>query len=300
MKQKALDYHSQGRRGKIEVISSKPCNTQKDLSLAYTPGVAEPCREIEADPEAAYKYTAKGNLVAVISNGTAVLGLGDIGPLAGKPVMEGKGILFKRFADIDVFDLEIDAKDPDDVIKIVASLEPTFGGINLEDIKAPECFYIEEELKKITNKDVQINIFEIKRPELDAKLVGESIAQQLSARISYRRAMKQAIASSMRVGAQGIKVKVSGRLGGAEMARTEQYKDGRIPLHTLRAEIDYAISEAETVYGKIGIKVWIFKGEVYGKRDLSPNVGMPNQPSRNAGPAPRGRRNDLPKRRRKN
>ncbi|HEX2959873.1 MAG TPA: malic enzyme-like NAD(P)-binding protein, partial [Chitinispirillaceae bacterium] len=151
MKQKALDYHSQGRRGKIEVISSKPCNTQKDLSLAYTPGVAEPCREIAADPETVYKYTAKGNLVAVISNGTAVLGLGDIGPLAGKPVMEGKGILFKRFADIDVFDLEINTKDPDEVIRIVASLEPTFGGINLEDIKAPECFYIEEELKKKMN-----------------------------------------------------------------------------------------------------------------------------------------------------
>lgn len=132
---------------------------------------------------------------------------------------------------------------------------------------------IKEELKQLTNKDVQINIFEIKRPELDAKLVGESIAQQLQARISFRRAMKQAIASSMRVGAQGIKVKVSGRLGGAEMARSEQYKDGRIPLHTLRADIDYAISEANTVYGKIGIKVWIFKGEVYGKRDLSPNVG---------------------------
>jgi malate dehydrogenase (oxaloacetate-decarboxylating)(NADP+) len=151
MKQKALDYHSQGRKGKIEVISSKPCNTQKDLSLAYTPGVAEPCREIEADPETVYKYTAKGNLVAVISNGTAVLGLGDIGPLAGKPVMEGKGILFKRFADIDVFDLEINARDPDEVVRIVASLEPTFGGINLEDIKAPECFYIEDELKKKMN-----------------------------------------------------------------------------------------------------------------------------------------------------
>ncbi len=131
---------------------------------------------------------------------------------------------------------------------------------------------IKEELKKITGKDVQINIFEIKRPELDAKLVGESIAQQLQARISYRRAMKQAIASAIRVGAQGIKVKVSGRLGGAEMARTEQYKEGRIPLHTLRADIDYAISEAQTVYGIIGIKVWIFKGEVYGKRDLSPNI----------------------------
>ena len=133
---------------------------------------------------------------------------------------------------------------------------------------------IKEELKKITKKDVQINIYEIKRPELDAKLVGDSIAQQLRARISYRRAMKQAIASAMRVGAQGIKIKVSGRLGGAEMARTEQYKEGRIPLHTLRADIDYAISESNTVYGKIGIKVWIFKGEVYGKRDLSPNIGV--------------------------
>jgi small subunit ribosomal protein S3 len=133
---------------------------------------------------------------------------------------------------------------------------------------------IKEELKKITGKDVQINIFEIKRPELDAKLVGESIAQQIEARISYKRAMKQAIASAMRVGAEGIKVKTSGRLAGADMARTEQYKEGRIPLHTLRADIDYAISEAQTVYGKIGIKVWIFKGEIYGKRDLSPNVGL--------------------------
>ena len=132
---------------------------------------------------------------------------------------------------------------------------------------------IKEELKNLTGKDLQINIFEIKRPELDAKLVGESIAQQLQARISFRRAMKQAIASSMRVGAQGIKVKCSGRLGGAEMARSEQYKEGRIPLHTLRADIDYAVSEANTIYGKIGIKVWIFKGEVFGKRDLSPNVG---------------------------
>ena len=133
---------------------------------------------------------------------------------------------------------------------------------------------IKEELKKITGKDVQINIFEIKRPEIDAKLIGEAIAQQLEARISFRRAMKQAIASAMRVGAQGIKLKLSGRLGGAEMARSEGYKEGRIPLHTLRADIDYAISEALTVYGKIGIKVWIFRGEVYGKRDLSPNAGM--------------------------
>jgi small subunit ribosomal protein S3 len=131
---------------------------------------------------------------------------------------------------------------------------------------------IKEELKKLTGKDVQINIYEIKRPELDAKLVGEAIAQQIEARISYRRAMKQAIQAASRVGAQGIKVKVSGRLAGAEMARTEMYKEGRIPLHTLRADIDYAISEALTVYGKIGIKVWIFKGEVYGKRDLTPSA----------------------------
>ena len=161
---------------------------------------------------------------------------------------------------------------------------------------------IKEELKKITGKDVQINIFEIKRPEIDAKLVGEGIAQQLEARISYRRAMKQAIQAAMRVGAQGIKVKVSGRLGGAEMARTEQYKEGRIPLHTLRADIDYALSEAQTVYGKIGIKVWVFKGEVYGRRDLSPNaVAIESQNNHQGGTDDRrgggddrrgGRRND--------
>ncbi len=133
---------------------------------------------------------------------------------------------------------------------------------------------IKEELKKITSKDVQINIFEIKRPEIDAKLIGEAIAQQLEARISFRRAMKQSISSAMRLGAQGIKLKLSGRLGGAEMARSEGYKEGRIPLHTLRADIDYAISEAQTVYGKIGIKVWVFRGEVYGKRDLTPNANM--------------------------
>jgi malate dehydrogenase (oxaloacetate-decarboxylating)(NADP+) len=148
-KQDALDYHSQGRRGKIEVIATKPCQTQRDLSLAYTPGVAEPCRQIEANPDDVYLYTAKGNLVAVISNGTAVLGLGDIGALAGKPVMEGKGVLFKRFADVDVFDIELNSHDPDEIIKAVLRLEPTFGGINLEDIKAPECFYIEETLKSL-------------------------------------------------------------------------------------------------------------------------------------------------------
>ncbi len=144
----ALLYHSQGRPGKIEVVPTKPYSTQNDLSLAYSPGVAEPCKEIEKNPEDAYKYTAKGNLVAVISNGTAVLGLGDIGPLAGKPVMEGKGLLFKTFADIDVFDIEVDANDTDRFIESVKAISPTFGGINLEDIKAPECFVIEERLKK--------------------------------------------------------------------------------------------------------------------------------------------------------
>jgi small subunit ribosomal protein S3 len=160
---------------------------------------------------------------------------------------------------------------------------------------------LKEELKKLTNKDVQINIFEIKRPELDAKLVGESIAQQLQARISFRRAMKQSITATMRVGAEGIKVKLSGRLGGAEMARSEMYKEGRIPLHTLRADIDYAVSEANTVYGIIGIKVWIFKGEVYGKRDLSPNVGAASEPKTNASAAARGKRREGgPKRRKRN
>jgi malate dehydrogenase (oxaloacetate-decarboxylating)(NADP+) len=146
-KQQALDYHSKGRPGKIEVVPTKETKTQRDLSLAYSPGVAEPCLEIAANREKVYKYTAKGNLVAVISNGTAVLGLGDIGPEAGKPVMEGKGVLFKIFADIDVFDIEIAEKDPEKLVQIIKSLEPTFGGINLEDIKAPECFYIEKRLK---------------------------------------------------------------------------------------------------------------------------------------------------------
>jgi small subunit ribosomal protein S3 len=155
---------------------------------------------------------------------------------------------------------------------------------------------IKEELKKITNKDVQINIFEIKRPELDAKLVGESVAQQLQARISFRRAMKQAIASAMRVGAEGVKIQVSGRLGGAEMARTEHYKEGRTPLHTLRADIDYALSEAQTVYGKLGIKVWIFKGEVFGKRDLSPNAGQAQSAGGVESRGPRSERGDRPDR----
>jgi malate dehydrogenase (oxaloacetate-decarboxylating)(NADP+) len=154
-KEDALEYHSQGRPGKIEVIATKPTATARDLSLAYTPGVAEPCLEIARDPDLSYTYTARGNLVAVISNGTAVLGLGDIGPWAGKPVMEGKGVLFKKFADIDVFDLNVNAKEVDLFCSVVKSLEPTFGGINLEDIKAPECFIIEERLKK----EMEIPVF---------------------------------------------------------------------------------------------------------------------------------------------
>lgn len=150
-KEESLQYHSSGRKGKIEVIPTKPCLTARDLSMAYTPGVAEPCREIHKNVEDVYKYTAKGNLVAVLSNGTAVLGLGDIGAEAGKPVMEGKGVLFKRFADIDVFDIEVNSHDPKEVIRLTQMLEPTFGGINLEDIKAPECFEIEETLKATMN-----------------------------------------------------------------------------------------------------------------------------------------------------
>jgi len=150
-KNDALDYHSKGRPGKIEVIPTKETKTQRDLALAYSPGVAEPCREIAKNPEDVYKYTAKGNLVAVITNGTAVLGLGDIGPLASKPVMEGKGLLFKIYADIDVFDIELNTKDVEEFIRVVKALEPTFGGINLEDIKAPECFEIETRLRKELN-----------------------------------------------------------------------------------------------------------------------------------------------------
>jgi len=147
-KQEALDYHSGGRPGKIEIRATKPTRTQHDLGLAYSPGVAEPCLEIKANPEDVFTYTTKGNLVAVVTNGTAVLGLGNIGPMAAKPVMEGKGVLFKTFADIDVFDIELATSEPDDLIRVVKALEPTFGGINLEDIKAPDCFYIEETLKK--------------------------------------------------------------------------------------------------------------------------------------------------------
>src|SRR5688572_6027480 len=147
-KEDALEYHSRGRKGKLEVVPTKPLVSQRDLSLAYTPGVAEPCLEIAADEDKSWEYTARSNLVAVISNGTAVLGLGNIGALAGKPVMEGKACLFKKFADIDVFDLEINSTEVDAFVEVVAALEPTFGGINLEDVKAPECFEIEAKLRE--------------------------------------------------------------------------------------------------------------------------------------------------------
>jgi len=150
-KEEALAYHSKGKKGKVEVIPIKPCKTQKHLSMAYSPGVAEACMAIHADPELSFEYTSRGNLVAVVSNGTAVLGLGNIGAHAGKPVMEGKGVLFKTFADIDVYDINLDCADPDRLIDIVKALEPTFGGINLEDIKAPECFHIEQTLIKAMN-----------------------------------------------------------------------------------------------------------------------------------------------------
>ncbi len=145
-KQQALDYHSQGKPGKLAIQITKPCETQKELSLAYTPGVAEPVRAIAANPQDAYRYTAKGNLVAVITDGSAVLGLGKVGALAGKPVMEGKAVLFKRFADIDVFDIEVNARSSEDFIQTVSNIAPTFGGINLEDIAAPQCFEIETTL----------------------------------------------------------------------------------------------------------------------------------------------------------
>ncbi|MBM3126481.1 MAG: NADP-dependent malic enzyme, partial [Chloroflexi bacterium] len=152
----ALEYHRlKGKPGKVAIVPTKPMDTQRDLSLAYSPGVAEPVLEIEKNIDDAYEYTSKGNLVAVVSNGTAILGLGDRGALASKPVMEGKGVLFKKFADIDVFDIEVNSHDPDEIIKVVAAISPTFGGINLEDIKAPECFYIEEELKQMLDIPVK-------------------------------------------------------------------------------------------------------------------------------------------------
>ena len=166
LRRAALEYHEFPTPGKVAIHATKQLVNQHDLALAYSPGVAAPCEEIVKDPNAAFKYTSKGNLVAVISNGTAVLGLGDIGPLASKPVMEGKGVLFKKFAGIDVFDLEIEEKNLDKLVDIIASLEPTFGGINLEDIKAPDCFYIERKLREAT-RDLLLKTTDIARQQGD-------------------------------------------------------------------------------------------------------------------------------------
>jgi len=178
----ALEYHARERPGKIAVVPTKPLTNQRDLSLAYSPGVAAPCLEIKANPEDAYRYTAKGNLVAVVTNGTAVLGLGNIGALAGKPVMEGKGNLFKQFADLDVFDLEVGSENPDDVIRFCQLLEPTVGGINLEDIKAPDCFYIEETLRKTMK--IPVTMINTVRPS--SRALGCSTRSRSSGRISIR------------------------------------------------------------------------------------------------------------------
>src|ERR1700690_1748933 len=226
-KAEALAYHLGTRPGKIEVSPTKPCRTQRDLSLAYTPGVAEPCLAIQKEPDDAYKYTAKGNLVAVVSNGTAVLGLGNIGALAGKPGMEGKGVLFKRFADVDVFDLEVGSTNPDDVIKECQLLEPTFGGINLEDIKAPECFYIEETLRKtmkipvfhddqhgtaIISGAALLNALEIVRKRIDEvrMVVNGSGAAGISCAEHY-----------VRLGVKGENITLSDTKGGVHEGRTE-------------------------------------------------------------------------------
>ena len=172
----ALDYHAAEPAGKITVVPTKPHGTQRELSLAYSPGVAYPCKEIESNPDEAYKYTSKGNLVAVVSNGTAVLGLGDIGALAGKPVMEGKGLLFKAFADIDVFDIEVDRTDVDEFVEAVKAIAPTFGGINLEDIKAPECFEIERRLVK------ELDIPDARRPARHRDYLRSGPAQRAGGR----------------------------------------------------------------------------------------------------------------------
>ncbi len=226
-RQDALDYHSQGRKGKIEVVPTKPTATQRDLSLAYSPGVAYPCQEIQADPLLAYEYTNKGNLVAVICNGTAVLGLGNIGALAGKPVMEGKGVLFKRFADIDVFDLEVATEDPDDFVRTVKLLEPSFGGINLEDIKAPECFEIERRLKA----EMSIPVFHDDQHGT-AIISGAALLNALvvagkrieEARIVFSGAGAAALSCAalyLELGARRLNIKVCDRHGVVYAGRTE-------------------------------------------------------------------------------
>lgn len=212
LKEEALAYHENGRPGKIKVVPTKPCKTADDLSLAYTPGVAAPCMEIQADPDAAYRYTAKGNLVAVITNGSAVLGLGNIGALAGKPVMEGKGVLFKRFADIDVFDIEIDSQDTEEIIRTIELIAPTFGGINLEDIRAPECFVIEKRLKQ----------------SLDIPVFHDD--QHGTAIISAAALLNAVMLTGRHM--ESIKIVISGA-GAAGIACSKLYKDLGVPAENL-------------------------------------------------------------------
>lgn len=212
LKEEALAYHENGRPGKIKVVPTKPCKTADDLSLAYTPGVAAPCMEIQADPDAAYRYTAKSNLVAVITNGSAVLGLGNIGALAGKPVMEGKGVLFKRFADIDVFDIEIDSQDTEEIIRTIELIAPTFGGINLEDIRAPECFVIEKRLKQ----------------SLDIPVFHDD--QHGTAIISAAALLNAVMITGRHM--ESIKIVISGA-GAAGIACSKLYKDLGVPAENL-------------------------------------------------------------------
>ena len=212
LKEEALAYHENGRPGKIKVVPTKPCKTADDLSLAYTPGVAAPCMEIQADPDAAYRYTAKSNLVAVITNGSAVLGLGNIGALAGKPVMEGKGVLFKRFADIDVFDIEIDSQDTEEIIRTIELIAPTFGGINLEDIRAPECFVIEKRLKQ----------------SLDIPVFHDD--QHGTAIISAAALLNAVMLTGRHM--ESIKIVISGA-GAAGIACSKLYKDLGVPAENL-------------------------------------------------------------------
>jgi len=212
LKEEALAYHENGRPGKIKVVPTKPCKTAEDLSLAYTPGVAAPCMEIQADPDAAYRYTAKSNLVAVITNGSAVLGLGNIGALAGKPVMECKGVLFKRFADIDVFDIEIDSQDTEEIIRTIELIAPTFGGINLEDIRAPECFVIEKRLKQ----------------SLDIPVFHDD--QHGTAIISAAALLNAVMLTGRHM--ESIKIVISGA-GAAGVACSKLYKDLGVPAENL-------------------------------------------------------------------
>src|SRR4030066_308317 len=257
-REEALEYHHlDGNPGKISVVSTKPMDTQRDLSLAYTPGGAVPVLEIEKDAEAAYEYTSKGNLVGVLSNGTAILGLGDRGALASKPVMEGKGVLFKRFADVDVFDIEINSHDPDVVIQVAAAIAPTFGGINLEDIKAPECFYIEETLKGMLDIPVFHDDQHGTAIISGAALVNglEIVGKQLDeVRITISGAGASAISCSgvmVRLGGRRENILLVDTRGVVYKGRTEgmnKYK-ARLANQTDKRSLAEAVRDADVFYG---------------------------------------------------